>query len=85
MNTRSTLSIFIKYFFPASQLTKHLVDRLSADYIGSYRQGSGKLDKYGSFLLSVSAEFFMRLDVFLNSSTKLIIFRHFELNFTFKI
>ena len=53
MNTRGTLSIFIKYFFPTSQLTKHLVDRLSADYIGFYSQGSGKLDKYGSILLSV--------------------------------
>ena len=53
MNTRGTLSIFIKYFFPTGRLTEHLVDRLSADYIGFYRQGSGKLDKYGSFLLPV--------------------------------
>ena len=57
MNTRGTLSDFIKYFFPASWSTKHLVDRLSAGYIGFYRQGSGKSDKYGSFLLSVWAEF----------------------------
>ena len=34
MNTRGTLSIFIKYFFPASRSTKHLVDRSLADYIG---------------------------------------------------
>ena len=47
MNTRGTLSIFIKYFFPAGRSTKHLVDRLSAGYIGFYRQGSGKSDKYG--------------------------------------
>ena len=47
------IQFFIKYFFPAGRLTKHLVDQLSADYIGFYRQGSGKLDKYGSFLLSV--------------------------------
>ena len=38
---------FIKYFFPTIQSTKHLVDRLSADYIGFYKQGSGKSDKYG--------------------------------------
>ena len=53
MNTRGTLSIFIKYFFLASRSTKHLVDRLSADYIGFYSQGSGKSEKYGSILLSV--------------------------------
>ena len=53
MNTRGTLSIFIKYFFPAGRLTKHLVDWSSADYIGFYSQESGKLDKYGSILLSV--------------------------------
>ena len=53
MNTRVTLSIFINYFFPTGRSTKHLVDRLSADYIGFYSQGSGKLDKYGSFMLSV--------------------------------
>ena len=53
MNTRGTLSIFIKYFFPTSRLTKHLVDQSLGDYIGFYSQGSGKSDKYGSFLLSV--------------------------------
>ena len=53
MNTRGNLSIFIKYFFPTGRSTKHLVDRLSADYIGFYNQGSGKSDKYGSCLLSV--------------------------------
>ena len=53
MNIRGTLSIFINYFFPAGQSTKHLVERLSADYIGFYSQGSGKSDKYSSFLLSV--------------------------------
>ena len=52
MNTRGTLSIFIKYFFPAGRSTKHL-DWSSADYIGFYSQGSGKSDKYGSILLSV--------------------------------
>ena len=53
MNTRGNLHIFIKYFFPAGQSTKHVVDWSLADYIGFYSQGSGKLDKYGSFLLSV--------------------------------
>ena len=47
MNTRGTLSIFIKYFFPAVRSTKHLVDQLSDDYIGFYKQGSGKSDTYG--------------------------------------
>ena len=37
MNTRGTLSISIKYFFPAIRSTKHLVDWLSADYIGFYK------------------------------------------------
>ena len=46
MNTRGTLSIFIKYFFLTGQSTKHLVDQLLADYIGFYSQGTGKLDKY---------------------------------------
>ena len=36
-------------FFPQFQLTKHLVDRVSADYNRYYRQESGKLDKYGFF------------------------------------
>ena len=47
MNTRGTLSIFVKYFFPAIRSTKHLVDWLSADYIVFYKQGLGKSDKYG--------------------------------------
>ena len=47
MNPRGTLSIFIKYFFPVIRSTKHLVDWLSTDYIGFYKQGSGKSDKYG--------------------------------------
>ena len=51
MNTRGTVSIFIKYFFPTGQSTKHSVDQSSADYVGFYRQGSGKSDKYGFSLL----------------------------------
>ena len=43
---------FINYLFHTNQSTKHLVDWLSADHIGFfYKQGSGKSDKYGSFLL----------------------------------
>ena len=53
MNTRGKLHIFIKYFFPAGRSTKHSVDQLLADYTGFYSQGSGKSDKYGSFLLPV--------------------------------
>ena len=57
MNTRGTLSIFIKYFFPAGQSTKYLVDWLSVDYIGFYRQGSGKSDKYGFFSVACLKRF----------------------------
>ena len=37
--------------FHTIQLTKHLVDRVLADYVDYYIQGSGKSDKYGFFLL----------------------------------
>ena len=53
INTRGTLSIFIKYFFHAVRLTKYVVDRVLADYIGFYMQGPGKSDKYGFSLLPV--------------------------------
>ena len=53
MNTIGNLHIFFKFIFPAGRLTKHSVDRLSADYIGLHRQRSGKSDKYGFVLLSV--------------------------------
>ena len=55
-------------FFPQFRSTKHLVDRVSANYNGYYRQESGKLDKYGFFWCL--PEKLMRLDVFLKSSTK---------------
>ena len=42
---------FYQFFFRAIRLTKHLVDRVSADHIGYYMQGSGKSDKYGFSLL----------------------------------
>ena len=85
MNTRGNLHISIKYIFPVSRSTKHSVDQLLADNIGFYRQGSGKSDKYGFVLLSVRANLLMRLGVFLNSSTKLILFNHFKPNFALKI
>ena len=52
MNTLGNLHIF-DIFFPTGRSTKHSVDRLWADYIGFYRQGSGKSDKYGFVLSSV--------------------------------
>ena len=51
INTSGILPIFTNYFFRAVRSTKHLVDRVSADYIDDYRQGSGKSDKYGFSLL----------------------------------
>ena len=49
MNTRGKLHTF---FFPAGRSTKHLVDRLSADYI-SVNQGSHHSDKCDFVLASV--------------------------------
>ena len=51
INTSGILPIFTNYFFRAIRLTKHLVDRVSADYIDDYMQGSSKSDKYGFSLL----------------------------------
>ena len=42
INTRGILPIIS--FVPFVRSTKHLVDRMSADYIGFYMQGSGKSD-----------------------------------------
>ena len=56
INSRGILPIFINYLFHANQLTKHLVDRLSADHISFYKQGSGKSDKYG-FLVAYLKKF----------------------------
>ena len=53
VNTRGILPIFINYFFHAIRSTKHLVDRVSADYIDFYMQGSSKSDKYGFSLVPV--------------------------------
>ena len=51
INTKRNFTNFINYFFHAIQSTKHLVDQVSADYIGFYKQGSGNSDKYGFSLL----------------------------------
>ena len=53
INSRGILPIFINYLFHADRSTKHLVDQVSADHIGFYKQGSGKSDKYGFSLLPV--------------------------------
>ena len=53
MNTRDNLHTLNQIFFPAGRSTKHLVDQLSADYIGFYRYGSHDSAKYGFILLSV--------------------------------
>ena len=42
---------YLPIIFRAIQSTKHLVDRVSADYIDIHMQGSGKSDKYGFSLL----------------------------------
>ena len=47
INSRGILPIFINYLFHTDRSTKHLVDWVSADHIGFYKQGSGKSDKYG--------------------------------------
>ena len=47
INARKILPII----FRTVRSTKHLVDRVLADYIDYYIQGSGKSDKYGFSLL----------------------------------
>ena len=60
---------FYQLFFLQFQSTKHFVDWVSANYNGYYIQESSKLDKYG-FFLCLPERLPMRLDMFLNSSTK---------------
>ena len=59
INTRGILPIFFfsNILFHANRSTKHLVDRVSADHIGYYMQGSGKLDKYGFFSVACLRDF----------------------------
>ena len=51
INTSGILPFLSIILFRASRSTKHLVDRVLADHIGFYMQGSGKSDKYGFSLL----------------------------------
>ena len=51
LNLQSIQEKILPIIFRAIRSTKHLVDRVSADYNGYYMQGSGKSDKYGFFLL----------------------------------
>ena len=53
INLRGILPNLINYLFCPNRSTKHLVDWVSADHIGFYKQGSGKSDKYGFSLLPV--------------------------------
>ena len=57
INTRGTLSIFIKYFFPAGRLTKHLVDQLSADYIGFLQARVRQIGQIWFFLVACLKRF----------------------------
>ena len=51
LNLQSIQEKILPIIFCAIRSTKHLVDRVSGDYIDYYQQGSGKLDKYGFSLL----------------------------------
>ena len=51
LNLQSIQEKMLPIIFRAVRSTKHLVDRVSADYIDYYMQGSGKSDKYGFSLL----------------------------------
>ena len=51
LNVQSIQEKILPIIFCTIQSTKHLVDQVSANYIDYYVQGSGKLDKYGFFLL----------------------------------
>ena len=51
LNLQSIQEKILPIIFHAIRSTKHLVDRVSADYIDYYMQGSGKSDKYSFSLL----------------------------------
>ena len=57
LNLQSIQEKILPIIFHAIQLTKHLVDRVSANYIDYYMQGSGKSDKYGFSLLPARVSF----------------------------
>ena len=47
LNLQSIQEKILPIIFRTVWFTQHLVDWVSADYIGYYMQGYGKLDKYG--------------------------------------
>ena len=47
LNIQSIQEKILPIIFRTIRLTKHLVDRVSANYNGYYMQGSSKSDKYG--------------------------------------
>ena len=51
LNLQSIQEKILPIIFCAVRLNKHVVDRVSVDYIDYYMQGSGKSDKYGFSLL----------------------------------
>ena len=51
LNLQSIQEKILPIIFHAIQSTKHLVDRVLANYNGYYMQGSGKSDKYGFSLV----------------------------------
>ena len=53
LNLQSIQEKILPIIFCTVRSTKHLVDRVSANYIDYYMQGSGKSDKYGFSLLPV--------------------------------
>ena len=69
INTRENFTNYFSHNFDQLSICDVKVDRVSADYNGYYIQGSSKSDKYG-FFWCLPEKLPMRLDVFLNSSTK---------------
>ena len=51
LNLQSIQEEILPIIFHAIRSTKHLVDRVPADYIDYYMQGCGKSDKYRFSLL----------------------------------
>ena len=72
INTRENLTNYCSHDFDRLSIYDVKVDWVSADYNGYYIQESGKSDKYG-FFWCLPEKLPMRLDVFLNSSTKFMI------------
>ena len=81
INSIGILPIFINYLFHTDRLTKHLVDQVSADHIGFYKERSGKSDKYGFSLLPAWEIFDVVRHVFFKNSPQIC---HFKLIFAFK-